>query len=236
MTSTEDAEARRILAENQRRERERGTSFYELTKPANLFVRHGQERALLDALNRAGLLPLAERRILEVGCGRGQWLSVFEDFGADRGKLAGIDIDAGRIEAARTRFMGADLQTGDATKLPWSDGAFELVFQSTVFTSILDASVRAAVANEMIRVCAPGGAIVWYDFRYDNPANKAVRGIAPREISHLFTDCSVELRAVTLAPPISRRLVGVSWLLATALEKLRVLNTHLIGVIKPRRA
>ncbi len=235
MTSIEDAEAKRILAENQRREREIGSSFYELTRPANLFARHGQQRALLAALGRAGALPLGDRRILEIGCGRGQWVGVFEDFGAERARIAGVDVDAQRIELAAARFPGADLRVGDATDLPWPDGSFDLVFQSTVFTSILDDSVRARVAREMLRVLAPGGAVLWYDFRYDNPANKAVRGIGPAEINRLFADCTVELEPVTLAPPISRRLVPISWLVATALEKLRVLNTHLIGVIRPRR-
>src|SRR5512139_1133820 len=133
-----DAEAKRILAENQRREREIGSGFYELTRPANLFLRHGQERALLGALESANLLPLADRRILEVGCGKGQWLSVFQDFGALQTSLSGIDVDQTRIDAARARFAAADLRVGDASHLPWADRSFDLVFQSTVFTSILD--------------------------------------------------------------------------------------------------
>jgi hypothetical protein len=37
---------------------------------------------------------------------------------------------------------------------------------------------------------------------------------------------------VTLAPPIARRLVPVSWLAAAALERLVVFNTHYLGVIR----
>lgn len=232
MTANE-TEAARIRAEYERREREIGRGFYALTKPSNLFIRHGQERALLRGLERAGALPLAEKRILEVGCGRGQWLGVFEDFGATRGKLAGIDLDAGRVAEAKERYPGADLRSGDATKLPWPDASFDLVFQSTVFTSILDAGVRAAIASEMLRVLAPGGAVLWYDFRYDNPGNAAVRGIGAREIEQLFAGCRVQLESATLAPPIARRLVPLSWLAAAGLERLRVLNTHLFGVIRP---
>ena len=90
------------------------------------------------------------------------------------------------------------------------------------------------VAREMRRVLASGGALLWYDFRYNNPQNPNVRGIAPREIRELFPDCSVELERVTLAPPIARRLVPVSWFVATALEHLRVFNTHLFALIRPR--
>ena len=233
MTPTE-AEAKRILAEYERREREIGRDYYSLTRPANLFVRHGQQRALLDALVRSALLPLNRRRILEVGCGLGKWLSVFEEFGARREQLSGIDLDAARIDETRTRFPHADLQVGDATQLPWADGVFDIVFQSLVFTSILDPNVRSAIAAEMLRVLAHDGVILWYDFRYNNPSNPNVEGVDASDIHRLFPKCGVHLERVTLAPPISRRLVPFSWLTASVVERLRLFNTHYFGVIRPR--
>jgi ubiquinone/menaquinone biosynthesis C-methylase UbiE len=229
-----DREAQRILDEYARRERELAPDEYSLAKPANLFARQGQERALLEALRRAELLPLGERRILEVGCGRGRWLATFEQFGARRDRLAGIDLDEARLAESREKFAGADLRAGDATKLPWSDGSFDVVFQSLVFTSILDGDVRAAVAREMRRVLTPSGVILWYDFSYNNPANPNVRGVGRAEVSRLFPDCTIELRRVTLAPPLARRLVQMSWLAASVLERMRVLNTHYFGVLRPR--
>lgn len=231
--ATSDEEAQRILAEYARREREIGRDFYALEKPANLFARQGQARALRDALERAAAFPLAERRILEVGCGRGNWLATLEDLGARRALLAGCDLDAGRLADTRVRFAGADLQVADAARLPWPDASFDLVLQATMFTSILDPEVRVVVAREMRRVLAPGGTIFWYDFRYDNPANRNVRGVRAREIRRLFPGCSVDLARVTLAPPLARRLAPRSWLLALGLEQLGLLNTHYLGTIKP---
>lgn len=231
MTRADD-EAARIRAEYARREREIGREFYALTTPANLFVRHGQQRALLDTLRTGGLLPLAEKRVLEVGCGRGQWLTVFEDFGVRRENLAGIDLDASRLAEAEHRYPGADLRVGDATALPWPSASFDIVFQSTVFTSILDGEVRRRVAAEMRRVVRPGGVVLWYDFRYDNPRNAHVRGIGAAEIRELFGGCAVTLTPVTLATPLSRLIVPKSWLLASTLERLGVLNTHYVGLIR----
>lgn len=229
-----EREAQRILREFARREREIGREYYSTARPANLFARHGQQRALLEALARGDALPLDSKRILEVGCGRGNWLATFEEFGARRERLAGIDLDEARIREARIRIPGAELHAGDATRLPWPDGSFDLVFQSVVFTSILDAGVRATVAAEMRRVLTRDGAILWYDFAYNNPRNPNVRGIGASEISGLFPDCRIDLRRVTLAPPLARRLVPVSWFTAAALEYLRMFNTHHFGVIRPR--
>jgi hypothetical protein len=87
----------------------------------------------------------------------------------------------------------------------------------------------------MLRVLAAGGAILWYDFFVDNPANPNVRGVRRREVEALFPGCRAELRRATLAPPLARRVVPVSWTLGTVLESLRVFDTHYLGVIRMTR-
>jgi ubiquinone/menaquinone biosynthesis C-methylase UbiE len=220
------SEADRILEELRRREREVPADFYSLDRPANRFLRQGQERALRKALEEIG--PLSGKRVLEVGCGSGNWLEMLG--GAKH--LAGIDLDPGRAARAAGRFPGADIRAGDASRLPWESGSFDIVLQSTVFSSILDVEMRRAVASEMLRVLAPGGAILWYDFFVDNPSNPHVRGVRRREIGALFPGCRVALRRATLAPPLARLIVPFSWKLAALLESLRVLDTHYFGMIR----
>jgi SAM-dependent methyltransferase len=228
-----DDERARLIAEYARRTRELPPDFYSLARPANLFIRQGQERALLRGLDAAGLLPLAGKRVLDVGCGGGQWLATFEAFGARRGDLAAIDLDPTRAEACRGRFPTADVRHGDASALPWRDREFDIVFQGTLLSSILDASFRDRVATEMRRVLCARGAILSIDFVYNNPANLNVRGVGRAELHRLFPRCSICHRRVTLAPPIARRLVPLSWTLAALLEAARLLNTHDLAVIQP---
>lgn len=220
------SEADRILEELRRREREVPADLYSLDRPANRFLRRGQERALRKALEEIG--PLSGKRILEVGCGSGNWLEMLEGAAS----LSGIELEPERAARAAARFPGADIRSGDASRLPWESGSFDVVLQSTVFSSILDSGMRRAVASEMLRVLAPGGAILWYDFFVDNPSNAHVRGVRRREIEALFPGRRVALRRATLAPPLARRIVPVSWNLAALLESLRVLDTHYFGVIR----
>ena len=140
------SEADRIVADYARRAQEVPAERYDPATPAQLFMRQSRERALVGMLGAAGMLPLAERRVLDVGCGHGQWLADLETFGARRERIAGIDLVTERVEAARARLPGADIRHGNAAELPFEDGSFDLVLQSTVFSSILDASVRRAVA------------------------------------------------------------------------------------------
>jgi SAM-dependent methyltransferase len=170
--------------------------------------------------------------LLEVGCGRGQWLATFEEFGVVRHNLAGIELDPDRHEFCARRFVGADIRCGDAARLPWPDDSFDVAFQATVFTSILDHSLKQSIAGEMLRVLRPGGCVLWYDFFVNNPRNPHVRGISRREIQELFAGCTVRLRRVTLAPPLARRLAAVSWNVARLLESVRLFNTHYLAVIR----
>jgi SAM-dependent methyltransferase len=227
------AEADRIAVEYARRGASIPPDRYSPATPAQLLLRQSRERAVLAALRRAGMLPLAGRRILDVGCGAGQWLADFETWGADRAGLAGIDLLEARIEAARARLTpGADVRVGDASRLPWPAGQFDVVLQSTVFSSILDHTMRTAVAGEMARVLAPGGVIVWNDFFVDSPGNRAVRGVRRREVAALFPGFRVDLRRVTLAAPLARAIAPRSQLAAIALEALCLLDTHYLGVLR----
>jgi len=225
-------EAERIRQEYERRDRQIRADYYSLARPGVLFGYTQRVRQIVGALAREGFYPPAGLDICEVGCGTGQWLADLVQWGADPARVAGIDLHAGRLEEARRRIPTADLRVGDAAWLPWADRSFDLVLQSTVFTSILDASLKRRVASEMMRVMRPAGAILWYDFYRNNPANPNVRAVAATEIRRLFPDCQIELRRVTLAPPLARLVAPVSWMLALALEALPWLRTHYLGVIR----
>jgi len=226
------AEIARIRSEYQRRRLEIPPGLYSWDRPVNQFFHCQTYRACLEALVREGVFPLDGKSIADIGCGAGTWLVEFVQWGAHPRELCGIDLDESRVKQARERLVGADLCAGDARQLPWRDSLFDLITQFTLFTSILDRSVKKNIAAEMLRVLKPGGIILWYDFRYNNPRNPNVRGIEAAEIRSLFPGCSVKLRRVTLAPPVARAVVPVSWILALAVEKLPFLRTHYLGIIR----
>jgi hypothetical protein len=86
----------------------------------------------------------------------------------------------------------------------------------------------------MLRVVKPDGLILWFDFRVNNPRNRNVRAIDPAEIHSLFPNCDIRLRSVTLAPPLARAVVPISWIAAGLLEKVPFLRTHYLGIIHKR--
>ncbi|HVH66970.1 MAG TPA: class I SAM-dependent methyltransferase [Gemmatimonadales bacterium] len=227
------AEEARIRAAYARRG---GAWRYDWGNPAYVFAMHDLERRVLRALRRSGSWPLAGRRILDVGCGTGYWVQRLIAWGAQPDDVAGIDLLRDRVrKASRLSPSPVALSCGSALALPYRGATFDLVLQFMVFSSILDPEVRASVADEMVRVLAPGrGAILWYDFALPNPRNRDVRPVRAGEIRRLFPGCTVELRRITLALPLTRLLAPLSWTLCALLNLVPPLRTHYLGVITKR--
>ena len=225
------AERERILQEYQDRKKRIPVDRYAPWQMAEFFMKIHRLRKAMKLLKKMNVFPIPGDRILEVGCGRLGWLADCLNWGLYETDLHGIDLDPERVEEARKRFPSADLRVGDATSLPWSDEHFHLVIASTVFTSILDDRVRRMVAREIVRVLAPGGALLWYDYCFNNPSNPAVRKVTKRELKQLFPDLRGIIKRVTLAPPITRAMVPLSWMMAELIQVFPFLRTHYLALL-----
>ena len=192
------------------------------------------EHDIRAELAHAGRLPLPSGLVVEVGCGSGHWLRHLVAWGAAPTAVLGFDMLMESLGEARPDGAGGPfVGVADGVALPLRSGSVSLVFQSTVFSSVLHAGRRQALADEMRRVLAPGGLILWYDLARDNPWNPAVVGIPASAVRDLFPGCRVRLHRVTLAPPIcrvaARRLPGI----VPLLERVPWLRSHLLGTIAP---
>ena len=211
-----------------------GRSKWSPTNKGNQAIRAECQRNLRGLLQTAGFFPLASRRILDLGCGSGERLAGFEDWGARPENLYGIDLIPDRIRAARRNFPQFTFELANAEELPFADGTFHLVAVFTVITSILDDRMLANVCREMTRVLVHGGAVAWYDFRINNPLNRHVRSISRSRIQNLFPAFEINLETISLLPPLARRLGPFTKLLYPPLASIPFLRSHNLGIlIKP---
>jgi SAM-dependent methyltransferase len=187
-----------------------------------------------DLLARFSFLPLADRRVLDVGCGRGGILASFLEMGARAENLYGVDLLPNRIEEARLSHPGMNFICSNAENLDYPDTIFDLVVLFTVFSSILDSGMARNVADEVDRVLKPGGALLWYDFCHSNPWNPHTRGITKRDLLSLFPAFELNILRITLVPPVARRLGLLTPLLYPLLVAIPQLRTHYLGLlVKP---
>ena len=225
------AEQQRILTEYGRREREIRSDLYARWQPGEMFMLSGRKRIAAMMLHQAGVFPKPGNQCLEVGFGSLGWLGDLISWGVPEKDLHGIELDPSRASKAQEILPLADLRLGDAADLPWDSNTFHLVIASTVFTSILNRDVQQMVADEITRVLAPGGALLWYDFAVNNPNNSHVRRVSKTELRKLFPHLQGKIQSVTLAPFLARLVAPRSWALASCLEAIPLFRTHLLCVL-----
>lgn len=111
---------------------------------------------LLDHLARTAAAREGER-ILDVGTGTGALASRLARSGAH---VTGVDLAPGMIDTAQRLAREAALtihfEVGDAELLPYEDAEFDVVVSSV---GSMFAPDHRAVAQELSRVCRPGGRI-----------------------------------------------------------------------------
>lgn len=211
---------------------------YSLLRPEVWQTLHERQRALMALFARLGLADLGGLRLLEVGCGSGGNLLELLRLGFRAEHLTGIELLPERLAQARERLPAAlTLHGGDATRFELPEASQDIVFVSTVFSSLLDAAFQQRLADTLWRWVRPGGGVLWYDFTVDNPRNPDVRGVPLARVRQLFPQGTLQARRVTLAPPLARRVVKLHPALYTVFNTVPVLRTHVLAwIAKPPSA
>lgn len=104
-----------------------------------------------------------DEQVLDIGCGTGEFSVFF-----NTGNYTGIDIEDAYIDYAKKHYAGAFF-VGDATQLPFADGAFKKIVILGVLHHLDDAT-SARVLAEARRVLAPDGMMLLME-DVDRPKN-----------------------------------------------------------------
>lgn len=202
---------------------------YSFLRPEVYLGVQERQRAMLQMFSQHGITNLAAQRLLEVGCGTGGNLLELLRMGFAPQHLSGIELLPDRYRQARqTLPLALELREGDALQTPITAESQDIVLVSTVFSSLLDGSFQQQLAETMWKWVRPGGAVLWYDFTFNNPKNSDVRGVRLQQVKALFPHAAICARRVTLAPPLARYVAPVHPMLYTLLNSLPWLRTHLL--------
>jgi ubiquinone/menaquinone biosynthesis C-methylase UbiE len=85
-------------------------------------------------------------RVLDVGCGTGVLARAAADRVAADGQVTGLDLNKGMLAVARRLRPKIEWRQGDATKLPFADGSYDVVMSQFSLMYFPD---RIAALNEM---------------------------------------------------------------------------------------
>ncbi|WP_454196087.1 class I SAM-dependent methyltransferase [Nocardia sp. Marseille-Q1738] len=145
---------------------------------------------LLDDLELRG-----DEQLLDMGCGRGAVLLA----AARRlpaGRAVGLDLwcsadHCGNTPATAEQNALAEnvadrieLRTGDMTRMPFPDGAFDVVVSSLAIHTIRTAQGRADAVREACRVLRPGGKLVIVDIGDTRQYRATLAGSGATGLTH----------------------------------------------------
>jgi SAM-dependent methyltransferase len=165
----------------------------------NLSYPHTQEYfAYLDRMLLEQIGGRSLGTTLEVCCGRGEALNLL------RGRLecaVGIDISLGMLRAGLPLFPPEriGLVQGDATRLPFSDAAFDHV---VALGGIHHVNDRARLFQEIYRVLKPRGRFIWREPVSDLLLWRILRGIIYRVSPALDAETERPLRHRNTVPAL----------------------------------
>jgi len=225
-------ETKEIIARYNRR-KVKTDSLYGPLFPSTYKSEQEKERAIIKWIKWAGIEPLEGKKILEVGCGTGTNIIQFIRLGFDPSKITANELIEERVAILRTRLPNSvNILPGNAAELNLLSNSFDIVFQSMVFTSILDESMRKSLAKKMWTLAKPGGGVLWYDFIYNNPVNKDVKKVTFSEVKNFFPEGIIKKKKITLAPPLSRIFTKIHPNFYNFLNAFPILRTHILCWIK----
>ena len=115
--------------------RDRGYHFWLDERSADIVLRHGRDR-----------------EVLEVGCGTGL---ILQRVAPHARRAVGLDLSPGMLSVAKSR--GLDVIEGTVTSLPFPDASFDTIYSFKVLAHVPDLSTAL---SEMARVVRPGGKLI----------------------------------------------------------------------------
>jgi SAM-dependent methyltransferase len=153
-------------------------AYYRTRADSEYWSRHWERQSLEHLLAVAETSELTSflsdrirpgERVLEAGCGLGQYVSYFGQRGID---IVGVDYSASAIASHRLRFPDSDVRVADLTSLPFTDESFDACLSLGVIEHYGDGP--DAILGELRRVLRPRGRLL-LSTPYANLARRTLR-------------------------------------------------------------
>ncbi len=195
------------------------------------FIMERKWKEITQELRKEGVdIPTA--RLLDLGAGDGADCIRFRQLGFRAERIVAIDLLRGSVRWAKKSVGWLKVLQADGARLPFRDGSFEIVYQSTMLSSVLDRERRRQILLEVGRVLAADGLFLSYDTRYPNPWNRNTSPLSSSELRSAFHGWRVSVRSTTPIPQLARLVGALGRAAWVAIEKVPPLRSHLLAIAR----
>jgi ubiquinone/menaquinone biosynthesis C-methylase UbiE len=158
----------------------------------------GRERTMREVtVNLAGVKP--GDSVLEIGCGTGTLTLAARRQAGSSGKVFGIDVIPGMIEASQNKAAQANLdvtfKVGSINDIPFSENQFDIVLCSFMIFHMSE-GVRRKGFTEIYRVLKPNGRLLIVDSALPTQ-------LIPRTIAKMLMGGTPQHNLQELIPPLN---------------------------------
>ena len=137
-------------------------SLYGGSSGVKTFAKKNKKDALMQAFVYPALKAFLEaeapgKKVLDIGCGSGDWARLAVECGAK--SVDGFDIQEGMVELAQqatAQYSSVKICVGDVMDMPYDDNTFDVAI-SILVTCNLPIEALTKHFEELNRVLAPGG-------------------------------------------------------------------------------
>lgn len=105
-----------------------------------------------------------EIKVLDAGCGNGKNMIYLQNKGIS---VKGIDFSEKLLQICRNKNL--DVEEADIRQLPFPDNSFDYVISIAVIHHLSKESDRHKAIKEMLRVCKPGGKVLFSTWALEQP-------------------------------------------------------------------
>jgi SAM-dependent methyltransferase len=199
-----------------------------------LLANQERERVLSRALRERGIADLEAVRIFEAGSSDGHNLRQFVQWGARPENVAGIDLDADRVNYSKAYSPAIRVHHGNATDIPELDASYDITVAFSLLSRLPNEETASKVASELFRITRPGGVILLYEPKRANAVKRQQRihSVDGDDIRRWFPRCPMRMRSLTLSPLLARLSGRFAPWLYGPLVALPPLRTHLLCILR----
>jgi len=132
--------------------------------------------------------PLANARILEVGCGDGRWVRFIAEITHQPEFITGTDLSAPRVALAKKMNPAIECQVADVVETP-IDEKFDIILAWDVFTHLKTKEQIQKALRNIHNALSERGVFIFFDAwaktHFKSVANEDSHGYRPEEVVHL---------------------------------------------------